>query len=66
MHFEIALNATQVRNLIRTLGLEDGDKETIESNQDGQTVSGILGSDSDGGGNRLLSSNRRHNSKRPI
>lgn len=66
MHFEIALNATQVRNLIRTLGLEDGDKETIESNQDGQTASGILGSDSDGGGNRLLSSNRRHNSKRPI
>ena len=66
MHFEIALNATQVRNLIRTLGLEDGDKETSESNQDGQTVSGILGSDSDGGGNRLLSSNRRHNSKRPI
>jgi hypothetical protein len=66
MHFEIALNVTQVRNLIRTLGLEDGDKETSESNQDGQTVSGILGSDSDGGGNRLLSSNRRHNSKRPI
>jgi hypothetical protein len=66
MHFEIALNATQVRNLIRTLGLEDGDKEANESNQDGQTVSGILGSDSDGGSNRLLSGNRRHNSKRPI
>lgn len=64
MHFEIALNATQVRNLIRTLGLENDDQEAKATDQDSQGISGIVESDSDGSRNRLLSRHRRHNTQR--
>lgn len=64
MHFEIALNAQQVRNLIRTLGLEDDDQEAKATDQDSQGISGIVESDSDGSRNRLLSRHRRHNTQR--
>jgi len=34
MHFEVVMNAAQVRNLIRTLGLDDGDQEAQQTDQD--------------------------------
>lgn len=67
MHFEIALNAAQVANVIRTLGLEkDGDEETKEGDQDSEAVIGFVGSDGSSRRDRVLPGNRRHNSKRPI
>lgn len=67
MHFEIALNAAQVANVIRTLGLEkDGDEETKEGDQDSEAVIGFVGSDGSSRRDRVLPGNRRHNGKRPI
>lgn len=64
MHFEIAMNAAQVANLIRTLGLEkDGDEEAKESDKDSEAAFGLLGSNSSSGSDRVLPGNRRHNSK---
>ena len=55
MHFEIAMNAAQVANLIRTLGLEkDGDEEAKESDKDSETAIGLVGSDSSSSSDRLL------------
>ena len=67
MHFEIAMNAAQVANLIRTLRLEkDGDEETKESDQDSEAISSILEPNSSSGSDRVLSRNRRRNTQRPI
>jgi len=66
MHFEVVMNAAQVRNLIRTLGLEDGDQEAREANQDNEATSGIVESNSRRSSDRLLPSNRRHNNQRPV
>jgi len=66
MHFEVVMNAAQVRNLIRTLGLDDGDQEAKETNQDDQATSGIVESDSSRSSDRVLPSNRRHHNQRPI
>lgn len=67
MHFEIAMNAAQVANLIRTLRLEkDGDEETKESDQDSEATSSILEPNSSSGSDRILSRNRRRNTQRPI
>ena len=62
MHFEIAMNAAQVANLIRTLRLEkDGDEEAKESDQDSEAISSILEPNSSSGSDRVLSRNRRRN-----
>ena len=67
MHFEIAMNAAQVANLIRTLRLEkDGDEEAKESDQDSEAISSILESNSSSGSDRVLPRNRRRNTQRPI
>jgi hypothetical protein len=67
MHFEIAMNAAQVANLIRTLRLEkDGDEEAKESDQDSEAISSILEPNSSSGSDRVLSRNRRRNTQRPI
>ena len=67
MHFEIAMNAAQVANLIRTLRLEkDGDEETKESDQDSEAISSILEPNSSSGSDRVLPRNRRRDTQRPI
>ena len=67
MHFEIAMNAAQVANLIRTLRLEkDGDEEAKESDQDSEAISSILEPNSSSGSDRVLSRDRRRNTQRPI
>ena len=67
MHFEIAMNAAQVANLIRTLRLEkDGDEEAKESDQDSEAISSIVESNSSSSSDRVLSRNRRRNTQRPI
>ena len=67
MHFEVVMNATQVQNLIRTLGLEkDGDEETKETDQDGEAARGIVGPDSSSSSDRVLPRHRRHNPKGAI
>ena len=67
MHFEIAMNAAQVANLIRTLRLEkDGDEEAKESDQDSEAISSILEPNSSSGSDRVLSRNWRRNTQRPI
>ena len=66
MHFEIAMNAAQVANLIRTLGLEkNGDEEAKESDKDSEAALSLLGSNSSSGSDRVLPRNRRYNSQRP-
>ena len=67
MHFEVVMNATQVQNLIRTLGLEkDGDEEAKESNQNSEAIRSILEPDSSSGSDRVLPRHRRRNPKRAI
>ena len=67
MHFEIAMNAAQVANLIRTLRLEkDGDEETKENDQDSEAISSILEPNSSSGSDRVLPRHRRRNTQRPI
>lgn len=66
MHFEVVMNAAQVQNLIRTLGLENGDQEAKETDQDSETATSIVGSDSLSSSDRVLPRDRRRNSKRII
>ncbi len=44
MHFEIALNATQVETIIRGLGLENDESENEQATKDSSTGGGFLGS----------------------
>ena len=43
MHFEIALNATQVETIIRGLGFENDESENEQTIKDGSTGGGFLG-----------------------
>ena len=64
MHFEVVMNAAQVRNLIRTLGLDDGNQEIQQTDQDSQTGDSIVGANGSSSSDRVLSRNRGRNSQR--
>jgi hypothetical protein len=67
MHFEVVMNATQVQNLIRTLGLErDGDQEAKEADKDSEAISGILEQNSSSSSDRVLPRHRRRHTKGAI
>jgi hypothetical protein len=67
MHFEVVMNAAQVQNLIRTLGLErDGDQETKETDKDSETITSIVEPNSLGSSDRVLPRDRRRNTKGAI
>ena len=63
MHVEIALNATQVKNLIRTLGLDDEDQQAQQDNQNSTADGSVVGTDGSSGSDSVLPSDRRHHRK---